>query len=316
MLNIATFNIFWFPRSDVSHIERSPDDERLIEQVIARLNADVILFQEIMDVGRLRQLLGRIPGHQYQVRQTSPASSASTERMHLALACDAATVEKIVSRTLGKLVPDQAYPGPRLPVVARLRHLASQREFTVVGVHLKSDFPSPLPDGAGVSDKRPQELDYLAKWLRGGYADAAKPLCKPPTNDVLLLGDFNLVRGHALLNRLASGPLAQWRWLPPVVKDSLTPAGKQVSDPHEQWSTFLDKEFIDHVLVSPTLVNQVAAGGATVYAFDLDPALETCHFRDRDHFQCIPGEGKSCEVAENLYRVSDHRPVRVSFETP
>jgi hypothetical protein len=148
MIHIATFNIFWFPSKTMVRINRSLEDERLIQRVLERLGADVIVFQEILEVQRLAALLARVPGRTYQVRQASPpvTPGSGTNAMHIVLPCDRTSVEPMAFHELRDPAAERDFKDRRLPVVAHLRHNPSGWEYTVVGVHLKSGAPDPAPD--------------------------------------------------------------------------------------------------------------------------------------------------------------------------
>lgn len=57
MLNVATFNIYWYPASNVAHNQRDAADEQRSARVLTNLAPHVMVFQEIFNLERLEQLL-------------------------------------------------------------------------------------------------------------------------------------------------------------------------------------------------------------------------------------------------------------------
>jgi len=53
-MRLATFNIYWLGGNQ---IQRTEEDLGLIARVIARLDADVLVFQEIVGVAQLQTIL-------------------------------------------------------------------------------------------------------------------------------------------------------------------------------------------------------------------------------------------------------------------
>jgi len=317
MLVLATFNIFWFPGSE--SITRTADDEALVVGVIRRLGADVLVFQEILDVPHLGRLLASVDGREYRLADVSaasgPAAPETKKGMRVALAYDAKRVDILRYAELQDASPERRFQGRRRPVVAHLVERAGRRPFTVVGVHLKSGWPKGS-DGSA-DPMREWECEFVAEWVCG---KAGGPLPGPPTTDVVVLGDFNLVSDHPAFRALRSGAFESWCWLTPRVVRSTAAEDAVETNPDEQWSTFLDRAVIDHVGVSPSLVSRIADPGAQVYAFDLDPDGQprtvdgSPYLRRRTDFRAIRTKGAPAEVVDNLYRVSDHRPVRVRLE--
>ena len=56
-MRITTFNVFWLGTPEHDRILRGPDDEALLARVIGILDADAIVFQEIVNLGLLESLL-------------------------------------------------------------------------------------------------------------------------------------------------------------------------------------------------------------------------------------------------------------------
>jgi len=83
----------------------------------------------------------------------------------------------------------------------------------------------------------------------------------------------------------------------------------------ERWTTHLDRKVIDHVILSPG-VKLIET--PWVYAFDRDDSWLQAAGVSQDWLEEMdytlkPKHGSPGDV-ENLHRVSDHRPVRVSVE--
>ncbi len=308
-MNVAAFNVFWFGTGETERIARTPDDEAFLARVFDRLDADAVLLSEIVSLERLEAVFARTrrrwclrdPEGRW-VTSADPRAKDFDRDLKVVLAWDPATV---ALEEFGALRNRNQPQGTRRPLVARVRHVASDWSLTLVGVHLKSG-PLDAAPGDSEAEKRRAECAHLAAWLSGG-GDTPPP----PTPDVLVGGDFNAPRDHFSLAPLTSGPLAPWTWQPVVFPDA----------PGESWTSWMQRQTIDHLLTSPTLSAR-AAGPAAAYAFDLDPALDRPPpegpgwLRRVTGFEAVPLPGADRQPVENLYRVSDHRPVRVALVPP
>ncbi len=318
MLNIATFNIFWYPESEVAQNERKEGDERRIVRVLRNLAPHVVVFQEILDIVRLQQLLERVGDN---LRLKSPTGSWLASRaysMNIACAYDANVLEFVGGARLDDPVPERRFKGRRYPYALHLRHRDTGWEFTVIGVHFKS---GRLYGSDPASEKRMDEVTHLAGWLVGEPDTGSGHFEQPPTPDVLVIGDFNALRNHESLAQLRTGVLQTWHRPEPNVVTSL--AGEKpdplLDDPGERWTTYLDREVIDHVITSPEVKSRFT-GPPCIYAFDLDPAMDDYpspggHWlRRTTSYEAKPYGGASLQTVPNLYRISDHRPLRVSLD--
>jgi hypothetical protein len=189
--------------------------------------------------------------------------------------------------------------------------------FTVVGVHFKS---GALYGSDMASALRGQEVEHLAGWLRGEPGMGTGHFERPPTPDVVIMGDFNALRDHASLAQLQAGILETWhRPLPQVLSSLGAEPAVSLEDPGEQWTTYLDRRIIDHVIASPGVGSRLS-GPPRIYAFDLDPAMDdypspSGHWLRREtSYRAKPTSGASLQAVANLYRISDHRPVVVSLD--
>ena len=133
----------------------------------------------------------------------------------------------------------------------------------------------------------------------------------------MLIGDFNAIRGNVALTPLAEGgDLSTWSWSAPRFASTMSPAPVEVNLPEwERWTTHLDREIIDHVIVSPEVK---VIDGPWVYAFDHDAswlqATEvTKEWLETRNFIFHP-DNDPPKAMENLHHITDHRPVRVTIE--
>lgn len=314
MLNLATFNIFWYPRHDVAQNERDADDDQRIASVLTNLAPQVMVFQEIFDLERLQRTLEQAGT---SLRLTSPEgswlASGSGDSMKIACAYDPGVLDLVAHGMLED--PDGYFWGRRYPYALHLRHRDTDWEFTVVGVHLKSGWPEGDEPDDG---PRTKEARHLESWLTAELGPESAHFDAPPTDDVLVMGDFNLVGWNKILEDLHSGTL---HWPDPVVVNSLDeeePA-PMLEDPLERWTTFLDRMVIDHVFTTADVMARVV-GDPLIYAFDLDPALDgepsaEGHWLRREiSYEAVPYRNAGKQVVQNLYRISDHRPLRVTLD--
>lgn len=315
MLRAATFNVFWFGASASEKTVRGPGDELLLGDVVRRLDADFVVFQEIVAVERLESLLAQGPGRRWSLRDEAgrivtsadPQSERFPTDLKIVLGYDPDVLEVV---RFSPLRYRGAPAGTRRALIAHLRHRMSGWGLTAVGVHFKSG-----PLGAGLEDraaqKRAAECRALAAWLSGHEPSQLGPLARPPTDDVVVMGDFNARRDHWSLHRLREGPLATWTWHEPRFPDQ----------PGEAWTSWLERAVIDHVITSPSLTARIAEPPA-VYAFDLDPTFDRPppegpgYLRRHTDIRISPWPGAPCAIVPDLYRVSDHRPVHVAFHPP
>ena len=318
-INLSTFNIFWYGSSDMTKNPRTGADQKRIEQVLTRLDADAFVFQEILDHERLETLLHAIPGHDYQLRQPdgawlTSADPPSKNKMKIVCAYDSKVLELIAAAPLSNPKIGLKYPGPRAPYAMRLRELTTGADFTLVGVHLKSGPPA-AGKGDEAADARYDETTFLASWLDGTLDLKLEPFERPPGEDVIVMGDCNATEANFSLAPLYEGrELLKSRFAA-----SFDPAAPlPLDDPAEKWSTFLDGVVIDHAIVSPTVRPKI--GSALIYAFDLDPALDKepaggGHWlRRTTDYRVEPYENAGVRPVPNLYRISDHRPVRITMD--
>ncbi|MDP2308671.1 MAG: endonuclease/exonuclease/phosphatase family protein [Pseudomonadota bacterium] len=293
-MRIATFNVYWFGTTRPI-VEREPEDDQLVAQVLARLDADVVALQEICDLPRLERVLraaAALSGRDLRVRvgeafvtSGRPHELADTALQKVVYAWDPATVEPIVWGPLG------GGPALRPPLLATFRDRADGAALSLAAVHLKSGLMgAPLADASAAL--RLREAAHLSRWLDGAALGPVGAL-QAGAGPRVVLGDFNAREDDPSIAPLRSLP--GWAWPKAVL-----PAG----DP---WTTWLDREVIDHVAASS---EARFVGSPRVFAFDRDPALGDAAFFHRvDGFVAQRARGFPRAPVENLYRVSDHRPV-------
>lgn len=293
-MRIATFNVYWFGTSR-NIVERAPEDDQLVARVLARLDADVIALQEICDLPRLERVLqaaGALAGRDLRLRvadtfvtSARPHELADRALQKVVYAWDAATVEPVVWGSLG------GGPALRPPLLATFRDRRDDAEVSVAAVHLKSGLMGvPLADASAAL--RLRESTHLARWL-GGEAVGPAGALRAGAGACVVLGDFNAREDDPSIAPLRS--LSGWAWPRPILPEG---------DP---WTTWLDREIIDHVAASP---EARFVGAPRAFAFDRDPDLgDTTFFHKVDDFVAQRARGFPRAPVENLYRVSDHRPV-------
>ena len=263
MMKVGTFNIYWFGNTQGDNFHHAPEDDARLASLIKSMNTDVIGFIEIVDVLRFEALLGKV-GPTWTFRDAANATLTSTPgSQHLVLAWNTDTVELVRWTRIDF--------GDRRPIVARLKERATGKEVLAILVHPKS---TTFDDPIGIA-RRTQTFEAVAGFLTG----------PPPEYSNLpafVFGDFNSLAGSPEQVPLVA--LKHWHVLAPTV----IPAGAGL------WTTNLDKEVIDHFVISPAIT---VTSGPTIIAYDKNPAIDD------------PG-GSTNDV---MKRLSDHRPVWVTF---
>jgi endonuclease/exonuclease/phosphatase family metal-dependent hydrolase len=304
MLRLSTFNIFWFPQAETASNSRSSADKTLISRVIAELNADIIVFQEILDTDALTRVLRKVDNRDYQCIE---GSGIATGSMRVVMTYDARRLRCLDTEELTESDPARAFAGRRPSVAAHFQSITSGATLWCVGAHLKSG----LPDGGDPQNdaKRLWECETLAQWLA----------CDDDRGPVFVLGDFNAVASHDALKAVCgpSGPveLTQARVVASLRHLTL------VTTPDETWSTLLDRVVIDHVLANGP-ARALILNAALIYAFDLDPLFAEPRKNGTPFFRVEHGSGVRLRPMAGgpdrevlaMYRVSDHRPVRIEVE--
>lgn len=307
-MRLATFNTFWFGTTEAGLIRRRDEDRAAMAALLARLDADVLVLQEVVSLPELEALLSAVRPGGYALKDgdgnwltTGRMRSRISHLQKIALAWDPRTVELLdAPRPF-----ERRWPGPRAPIVARVRARGGARplEVTVVGVHLKSGGLALLPDSPP-AQVRAAECEVLCDWLLG-----ASDRGRPQTEAVVALGDWNATADHPSLSPLRAR-LAGWTLQAPRFSPDL---------PGEHWSSFGQRSVLDHALTSPAATARLTAT-PLVLAFDIDPAfhrppspspvaIEEHYLRRITDLVIEPDHDLPPIPVENLYRISDHRPL-------
>jgi len=286
-MKLATFNIFWLGGDK---IERTAEDKSLIARVIAKLDADVVVFQEIVDPKVLQEIIDSASG---TTSRSYRLYDHDNQLLGVGKGKDQPASQKVVAtydeRGYELVAASPIFGGVgRLPFGLRVRSVADEGGVLVVGVHFQSGYPS-FTDKAD-AEKRKNQCQHLADWIAGQKVAPNPKLPMPlPDEHVVILGDFNALYDSneptyagvvASLHPLREGQMAEWWWKEPLAD----PAGGDRS------TSYLEHLLIDFVMLSPSLKGRMIRP-PTIYAFDRDPDIG---------------------VADE--RVSDHRPVFVEVD--
>lgn len=309
-MRIATFNTFWLGSPNLGNARRDERDETDLAAVLAAVSADVWVFQEVVSLPLLERLLDEkqpsprarafsVRDGDGQILTTGRMRSRTSHLQKTVLAYDRSTLE--LKR---RLPPLSDYPGPRPPIVVELRHRASGFTLTVAGVHFKSGAALGAMD-APASQLRAAECESLLRSCRA--RGPRKP--EAATDAMVVLGDFNAVRSHPSLDPLCQ-LIPPWTWHDPQFS---------IDSQEERWTSFNIRTTIDHALTSPAATARMKQP-PTVYCYDLDPAfdrppLSPTHFlRRRSGLQLNLDDVSGLKPVENLYRISDHRPLFIDLD--
>lgn len=303
MLKLATFNIYWLGNDRFTEMSkkvglelepRAEADWLSIARVVSKVNADVIVFEEIVSLDELQRVLDLtrdLVGRRYEIhdKQGQMLGTGKPNDQKVVIAYDS---DKFDLTAASALLGGQG----RLPFGVRLRRKNQAGEILVIGVHFKSG--QPLFDDASSAEKRAHQCQHLADWVAGLKAADNQILPKPNAQEnIAILGDFNAISRLEpdqpanwkiivdSLDALRKAPLSDWSWEIPT------------ADPNggDRSTSYLEQLLIDFIMLSPSLKQKVITP-PTIYAFDTDPAIT----------------GPATQPLE--YRVSDHRPVYVELD--
>jgi endonuclease/exonuclease/phosphatase family metal-dependent hydrolase len=300
MLKLATFNIYWLGNdrftemSDPALEPRGEADWLSIARVISKVNADVIVFEEIVSLDELQSVLDLthdLVGRRYEIhnKQGQVLGTGKPNDQKVVIAYDS---EKFDLTAASAISGGQG----RLPYGVRLRRKNQAGEILVIGVHFKSGQPAFDDESSAV--KRAHQCQHLADWVAGLKADDNQILPKPNAEEnIAVLGDFNAISrlepGQPAnwkiivdsLNALRNAPMNDWSWEIPA------------ADPNggDRSTSYIERLLIDFIMLSPSLKEKVITP-PTIYAFDRDPEIT----------------GPATQPL--AYRVSDHRPVYVELD--
>lgn len=302
-MKLATFNIYWLgnekfvemsKKSGMNLKERDEDDWLSIARVISKLDADVIVFEEIVSLDELQKvfkLAKSFTPRSYQIydKQGQFLGTGKNTDQKVVMAYDEKQYELVAASPI--------FGGEgRLPFGLRVRSVTDGGQILVVGVHFKSG--QPYFDDEPSAEKRMHQCQHLADWVAGKKADL-NPVLRAPSPDelVAILGDFNAISelepnhpgGWKIivdsLDPLRQGHMKEWSWNKPLAD----PAGG------DRTTSYIEHLLIDFVMLSPSLKNRIIKP-PTIYAYDKDPSITS----------------KSANGVK--YRVSDHRPVHVELD--
>ncbi|HEX8847416.1 MAG TPA: hypothetical protein VF791_22420 [Pyrinomonadaceae bacterium] len=302
-MKLATFNIYWLgndrflemsKKSGLNLKERDDNDWLSIAQVISKLDADVIVFEEIVSLDELQKVLKLANGFTSRNYQTYDKEG---QLLGTGKAADQKVVLAYDEKQYELVAASPIFGGEgRLPFGLRVRSVNDGGQILVVGVHFKSG--QPFFDDQGSADKRRAQCQHLADWVAGEKVDSNPALAKPdPDELVAILGDFNAISelepGHPggwdiiveSLDPLREKHMNKWWWEKPLAD----PAGG------DRTTSYVEHLLIDFVMLSPSLKNRIVKP-PTIYAYDKDPSI-------------ISGSVKGVK-----YYISDHRPVHVEVD--
>lgn len=297
-MKLATFNVCWLGNERFTKMtnlkNRDMDDWLSIARVISKLDADIIVFQEIVNFAELESVLVLAQGfspRKYRIRdkQNQVLATGNSQDQKVVIAYDEQQYELVTASPI--------FGGEgRIPFGARLRSLFDGTQILVVGVHFKSG--QPYFDDKTSAGKRMHQCQHLADWVAGKKVSANPVLPQPaPDEAVAILGDFNAI------SELEPNHPQEWK----LVVDSLDPLRekhmkewwweKPLADASggDRTTAYLDHLLIDFVMLSPSLKTRITER-PTIYAYDQDLSITSNSVNGVD------------------YRVSDHRPVHVELD--
>ena len=275
MMKLASFNVYWLGGNQ---IQRTDDDLEKIAQVLARLDADVLAFQEIVGVAELQRVLGLASdktGRSYQL------FDAADKLLGEAKFGGQKVVVTYDRQRYGLVAASPIYGGGKgLAFGLRLQDKAGGGQITVIGVHLKSG--QPFFTDAKSAATRKKQCQHLQDRV-AGKKQAKNPVIPMPLpgEHVVILGDFNalywsddpeLTGVVASLNPLREVAMAAWWWQEPLAD----PAGGG------RVTVYGERLLIDYVMLSPSLKNRILQP-PVIYAFDQDPETGVADERLSDH---------------------------------
>lgn len=299
-MKLATFNIYWLGNEEFPAKsglpKRGADDWERIGQVISKLNADVLVFQEIVNLNELQtvlQIAGKSTQRSYQIYDHNKhlLGSGTAAGQKVVIAFDKQRYDLLSAS------PIYGNTAARLPFAVRLRSKDNGGEILVIGVHFKSG--QPLFDDAKSAATRKGQCQDLADWVAGMNA-GINPIfpMPPPGEQIVIMGDFNAIcqlepgqpnSWQIIVNSLSPLRQAQmndWEWRNPL------------SDPvynSDRSTSYIERLTIDFIMISPSLKDHIK-NQPTIYSYDKDPQIVN-------------------NSLQNVrYRVSDHRPVWVEID--
>jgi endonuclease/exonuclease/phosphatase family metal-dependent hydrolase len=161
-IDIATWNIENFPATEAT--------PRLVADLIASLDLDLVAVEEIADTAAFAELVARLPEHE-GVLSSHTYGNGTYQKVGFIYRAD---LFELGEPTL--LFTDQGFDFPRPPLAVEVA--LGDRRFTAVVVHLKAGVE------AEDRERRAAALTAIEAYLRTIEDGAGDP-------DVVVLGDFN-----------------------------------------------------------------------------------------------------------------------------
>ena len=241
--SVATWNLQWFPGNcPQPTISSQKKHEREVVKILQRIDADLLMVQEVVD----REVLARVAKH-YPWRVVSNFQRAGDEDAELPVQ-NVAILSKVPIRESWEVGFHNLPLTPDRPVRGLLAaRLGTKRSgITVYTVHLKSN-----RGGREASTKRREKaMDYLRKdWERRGL--------HPGKNAILVAGDFNC--------SLKNPEFAEETTIRDLLKEGWVSGGQDIPWPEaatvkpDPEGKFPAADF-DHILLSPAWVKAVEGG--------------------------------------------------------
>ncbi|RMH37098.1 MAG: hypothetical protein D6689_21425 [Deltaproteobacteria bacterium] len=244
-IDVATWNVENFPKT--------PQTPRLVADLIASLDLDVVALQEIASVDAFDELVARLRGYD-GVLSPHTYSDGSYQKIGIVYRRDVVSVDDV-----RLLLSDHGYELPRPPLAVEVSIAGSSLDFRAVAVHLKAGFDA---------DDRSRRAAAVAL--------IEAEVAMDPDPEVVVVGDFNeVVTSDA--GRAVFAPFFDAADHYVVLTDGLAQSGAE---------TFLPSgAMIDHAVATADLAASVAAD-----TIDVPPlADELVGYRDAvsDHLPVV-----------------------------
>ncbi len=269
-LQIGTFNIEWLTVDPLFETRRNDVDHEMIRRLIVEHGLDVMVLQEVEGEGGMAHL--DLPS------RWSWTYGSTGWSQNLVVLWRNDLVELVDVRELNLRSTTGA---SKQPIVARMRHLQGELDFTLVGVHSK-----PFTDDDDARYRFTQVAE-LADWIEGELPDTFDGEF---AKNVAIAGDFN-----DTFEGLNQG----WKSLDLIEQQLGYTFATRTSTSYSQVSY---ESLIDHIALSPGLVNRWTEAdqedGAHIIAHDLESPWSDYEGGYRDQ-----------------QNISDHRPVWLYLST-
>jgi hypothetical protein len=275
-LKIVNWNIEWF-----GHSSLGPTDDALQEQnvktIFQNINADLYMLGEIVNVGRLNNIVSQMPGYEYIVSDFCSASTNTTgctSDQKLAFVFRSSVVKKI--RSYGVLrspnssaSADYNWSSGRFPFLMEADVFSNgfQKKIQFIAVHAKAN----TPDFIESYNKRKNGAIELRDSLLVQY----------PTSNWMVLGDYNDDLDKTITTQMA-----------PITESSFAsftnePSFRSVTLPLSlagQPSTVSYPDFIDHVTVSNEMHQYYVPNSARTLKTEVEAWVTNFGNTTSDHY--------------------------------